>query len=95
MVEREGEMFMDGRKADRVRFFLVPNTDGTKCETFWWNAYLATHVQMAPALPFSADQADTGFVEIVNKAEWKIYDTDNSGFIYPQYVIDYITKLIG
>ena len=50
MVERDGELFIDGRKADRLRFFLVANSDGTKCKTFWWNAYLATHKIMAPAL---------------------------------------------
>ncbi len=94
MVVREGEIYLDGRKADRLRFFLVPNTDGTKCETFWWNAYLATHKIMAPALPLSFDLADTGYVEIV-KTEWKLYDTDSNGYFYPQYVIDYISKVIG
>ncbi|MBA3857760.1 MAG: hypothetical protein C0507_12705 [Cyanobacteria bacterium PR.3.49] len=94
MVEREGEIFIDGRKADRLRFFLVPNADGTKCETCWWNGYLATHAIMAPSLPIAADQADSGFVEIV-KTEWKLYDTDNNGYFYPDYVKDHIRKIIG
>jgi hypothetical protein len=95
IVERDGEMFIDGRKADRLRFFLVPNSDGTKCETFWWNGYLATHAIMAPSLPLAADQAESGFVEIVSKTEWKLYNTDSNGFFYAQYVMDYILKVIG
>jgi len=95
MVERDGEMFLDGRKADRLRFFLVPNADGTKCETFWWNGYLATHAILGPSLPLDVNQADSGFVEVVSKTEWKLYDTDNNGYFYPDYVRDYILKIIG
>jgi len=94
IVERDGELHVDGRVAERLRFFLVPNADGTKCETFWWNAYLATHAIMAPSLPLDPDQADSGFIEIV-KTEWKLFDTDIRGYFYPQYVKDYITKVIG
>jgi len=94
MVVREGETFVDGRKADRLRFFIVPNADGTICETYWWNAYLATHKIMAPALQLAENLGDTGFVEIV-ETEWKLYDTDSNGYFYPQYVIDYISKIIG
>jgi hypothetical protein len=94
MVEREGEIYIDGRIADRLRFFLVSNADGTECETYWWNGYIATHKIMAPALPLSENNAESGFVEIV-KTEWKLYDTDSNGFFYPKYVQDYISKLIG
>lgn len=94
IVERDGETFLDGRKADRLRFFLVPNEDGTQCETYWWNGYLATHAILAPSLPLSADQADSGFVEI-DKTEWRLFDTDSNGFFYPQYVKDFILKIIG
>ncbi|MBS1957773.1 MAG: hypothetical protein JST89_26545 [Cyanobacteria bacterium SZAS-4] len=94
IVEREGETFIDGRKAERLRFFLVANEDGTQCETFWWNAYLATHKIMAPVLPLKEDQADSGFIEII-ETEWKIFDTDNNGYFYPQYVKDFILKVIG
>lgn len=94
MIEREGEIFIDGRKADRLRFFLVANADGTACETFWWDGYIATHKIMAPALPLNETQADTGFVDII-KTEWKLYDTDSNGYFYPKYVKDFITKVIG
>lgn len=94
MVERDGEIYMDGRLADRLRFFLVANADGTACETFWWNGYIATHAIMAPVLPLSVESADSGFVDIV-KSEWKLYDTDSNGFFYPQYVRDLISKIIG
>lgn len=94
IVERDGETFIDGRKADRLRFFLVANADGTRCETFWWNAYLATHAILGPSLPLNPDEADSGFVEIVN-TEWKLYETDSNGFFYPEYVRDYILKVIG
>jgi hypothetical protein len=93
MVEREGETYIDGRIADRLRFFLVPNADGTECETYWWNGYTATHKIMAPAFSLAESSAETGFVEIV-KTTWKLYDTDSNGFFYPKYLIDYISKLI-
>jgi len=94
IVERDGETFIDGRKADRLRFFLVPNADGTKCETVWWNAYVATHAILGPSLPINPDEADSGFVEIVN-TEWKLYDTDSNGYFYPDYVKEYILKIIS
>lgn len=94
IVERDGETFIDGRKADRLRFFLVPNADGTQCETFWWNAYVATHAILGPSLPMNVDEAESGFVEIVS-TEWKLYDTDSNGFFYPEFVKDFILKLIG
>lgn len=94
IVERDGETFIDGRKAERIRFFLVPNEDGTKCETCFWNGYLATHAILGPSLPLDAEKADSGFVDIV-ATEWKLYDTDSRGFFYPQYVVDHISKIIG
>lgn len=93
MIAECGEWLIDGRKGERLRFFLVSNEDGSECQTYFWNGYLATHQLMAPVLELIADQVDSGFVD-VEQYEWKLYDTDSNGYFYPQYVTEWISRII-
>ena len=94
-IQDNGEdLIINGRIAERLRFFLISNDDGTECETFWWDGYLATHQMMAPHLEITIDNVDSGFVDIV-KREWMLYDADSNGFLYPGYVTKWVRKLIG
>lgn len=94
MIDNRVEWLIDGRKAERLRFFLVANEDGTECQTYFWNGYLATHQIMAPVLDLTINQSDSGFVD-VETYEWKLYDTDSNGYFYPQHVTAWISRIIG
>ncbi|SRR5579883_2053299 len=88
-----GFQTLDDRKIEHLRFLLYANEDGSVCETYWWDGFIATHIIMAGWLGLSHENADSGIVDL-SEGKWILHDTDNKGFFYPVYVRDWIHKII-
>ncbi|MBX9671776.1 MAG: hypothetical protein K2X93_29575 [Candidatus Obscuribacterales bacterium] len=84
----------DDRKIENLRFLLYSNADGSVCETYWWDGFIATHTTMAGSLGLSYDEADLGILDL-SCGIWELADTDNKGFFYPAYVRDWVKQIIG